>query len=244
MTVGTSARTTENQRTVVGVFDGPNHAERALNQLRDAGFSPDQVSVVAKDTRESREMVESSGMGEEGAASGAIAGTLLGGIAGWLLGISALTIPGIGPIVGAGIIGTTLAGAGIGAATGGLIGALAGHGVPEDDARGYEDNVKKGSILLTVHAQTDEQAQRAHQIFGQGGGSDVRAYGVQGITNTTGATARTVGTTTGATLGTTTGTTTGTMGSSTTGRTTGASGDADTVITSGELRDGETRRRS
>ena len=45
-------------------------------------------------------------------------------------GISALVIPGIGPIVGSGILLSTLAGAGIGAATGGLIGALAEHGVP------------------------------------------------------------------------------------------------------------------
>jgi hypothetical protein len=37
-------------QTVVGIFDGQNDAEKALNELKDVGFTPDQVSVVAKDT--------------------------------------------------------------------------------------------------------------------------------------------------------------------------------------------------
>ena len=49
--------------TVVGVFDGQSDAEKALNELKDAGFTPDQVSVVAKDTRETQTMVERSDMG-------------------------------------------------------------------------------------------------------------------------------------------------------------------------------------
>ena len=166
--------------TVVGVFDGPNHAERALNELKNAGFSPDQVSVVAKDTRESRDLVESSGMeGAEttGAASGAVLGGITGGILGWLVGIGTLAIPGIGPIVAAGALATTLGGAAVGATAGGLIGALVGAGVPEEDARGYEESVGRGQILLTVHATDSSQAERARQAFDQHGGANVRAYG-------------------------------------------------------------------
>ena len=37
--------------TVVGDFDGPNHAGMALDQLRDGGFTPSRVPVVARDTR-------------------------------------------------------------------------------------------------------------------------------------------------------------------------------------------------
>src|SRR5918997_953004 len=93
---------TTDRRTVVGVFDGPNHAEMALNELKNAGFSPNQVSVVAKDNRETRDMVESTGMGAEGATAGALLGGITGGILGWLVGIGALMIPGIGPVVAAG----------------------------------------------------------------------------------------------------------------------------------------------
>ena len=166
--------------TVVGVFDGPRHAEMALNELKDAGFAPNQVSIVAKDTREGRDLVESSGMeGAEttGAATGAVVGGLTGGILGWLVGIGSLAIPGIGPIVAAGALATTLGGAAVGATAGGLIGALVGAGVPEEDARGYEESVGRGQILLTVSAPEGNQAERARQIFERHGGADVRAYG-------------------------------------------------------------------
>jgi Heat induced stress protein YflT len=165
--------------TVAGVFDSRGDAEKALNELKDAGFSPDQVSVVAKDTRETQDMVERSDMaGAEtsGAATGALAGGLLGGAAGWLVGIGALAIPGIGPIVAAGALATTLGGAAVGAVAGGLIGALVGAGIPEEDARGYETHVKEGRILITAQAATAQQAQDARDAFDRYGGTDVRAY--------------------------------------------------------------------
>ena len=174
----TNASTTD-RRTVVGVFDGPNHAETALTQLKGAGFRPAQVSVLARDQGDTEQVVESTGMGG-GAATGAVAGGVLGGLAGFLVGISALVIPGIGPIVGAGVLASTLVGAGVGATAGGLVGALAEHGVPEEDARGYEEHVRKGSILLTVHAASDQQAEEAHRILHSGRGGDVRAYGTGG----------------------------------------------------------------
>jgi hypothetical protein len=151
----------------------------ALNELKNAGFTPEQVSVVARDTRETQSMVERSDMaGAEtsGATAGAFLGGITGGIAGWLLGIGALAIPGLGPIVAAGALATTLGGAAVGAITGGLIGALVGAGIPEEDARGYEGHVREGRILITADASTDQQAQQARSAFDQHGGSDVRAY--------------------------------------------------------------------
>ncbi len=250
MATSASRGTATDRRTVIGVFDGPSHAEQALNGLKNAGFSPEQVSVVAKESGETRTMVENTGMGAENAGKGALGGAVAGGLLGWLVGVSALVIPGIGPIVGAGILASTLAGAGIGAAAGGLLGALTGMGVPEDEARGYEDSVRKGSILLSAHANSDQQAMEARQIFDRYGGGDVRAYGVgaQGGTSTRvgmadattgGASAITGASTTGAsTVGTST---TGTSGAAGTG-----SGAERTVITSDELRDsgGRGRRES
>ena len=216
--MATMNASTTDRRTVAGVFDGPNHAETALNQLKAAGFSPEQVSVVAQDKGEAKEMAESTGMGA-GTATGAVTGGVLGGLGGFLLGISALAIPGIGPIVGSGILLSTLAGAGIGAAAGGLVGALTEHGIPEEDARGYEEHVRQGSILLTVHANSDEQAEEAHRILHTGRGGDVRAYGTGAAAERMARVGRD-----GAAGGTTTG--------------------AGAVITSGELRDegGQTRR--
>jgi len=170
-------RTATERRTVAGVYNAPADAERALNGLKAAGFAPEQVSVVAKDTGAMRDLAERTDMGAEGTATGAATGGVLGGIAGFLVGISALVIPGIGPIVGGGILLSTLAGAGIGAATGGLVGALVDAGVPEADARAYETHVGQGRILLTVHAATDAQAREAQRILGDTHGTDVRGYG-------------------------------------------------------------------
>ena len=212
-TAGTAANTGD-RRTVVGVFDGPNHAEMALNELKGAGFTPEQVSVVARDNRETREMVESTGMGGEGTGTGAFLGGITGGVLGWLVGIGALAIPGIGPIVAAGALATTLGGAALGAVAGGLIGALTDMGVPEEHARGYEENVRQGSILLTVSANSDQQARQAHQIFERHGGGDVRGYGFDTDGGATTGTAGSAGG--GATGGTTGGTRGGTIGGSTT----------------------------
>ena len=172
------AGATTGRRTVVGVFDGPNHAEMALNELKNGGFRPDQVSVVARDSGETKDMVESTGMGAAGAGTGALLGGITGGIVGWLVGIGALAIPGIGPVVAAGALASTLTGAAVGAAAGGLLGALIDLGIPEEEARGYEESVRQGRILLTVHADSDEQAHQARQIFDRHGGADVRGYGV------------------------------------------------------------------
>jgi len=165
--------------TVAGVFNDQSDAQEALNALKSAGFSPDQVSVVAKDTSETKTMVESSDMGgaeTSGIGAGALMGGLFGGAAGWLVGIGALAIPGIGPIVAAGALATTLGGAAIGAAAGGLIGALVGAGIPEEDAQVYETHVRDGRILITAQATTAAEAQSARDAFDRYGGTDVRAY--------------------------------------------------------------------
>jgi stress response protein YsnF len=80
-----------------------------------------------------------------------------------------LAIPGIGPILAAGPIaaalGGALGGAGLGPVTGGLIGALTDMGVPEHEARHYENAVREGKTLLTVRAQDDASAERVASIL-------------------------------------------------------------------------------
>lgn len=165
--------------TVAGVFKDQSDAQDALNQLKSAGFTPEQVSVVAKDTNETKTMVENSdmeGASTSGMGTGALLGGLTGGVAGWLVGIGALAIPGIGPIVAAGALATTLGGAAVGAVAGGLIGALVDAGIPDEDARAYETHVREGRILITAQAATAAEAQAARDAFDRYGGTDVRAY--------------------------------------------------------------------
>jgi uncharacterized membrane protein len=177
-TDGTGTAQTATRRVVAAVFDNEDRTIQALNELKASGFSADHVSVVAKDQRQVSNVAEGTDMDTgDGAAAGAVTGGALGGLAGFLVGISALVIPGIGPIVGTGILISTLTGAGVGALAGGIVGALVEQGVSEEDARGYERHVSEGRILVTVGAESDEQAREAQRILHAGDGADVRGYG-------------------------------------------------------------------
>ena len=61
-------------------------------------------------------------------------------------------------LVIAGPLAAGLAGAGAGAATGGLVGALTATGVPEDEARRYEDEIKDGGIYMGYKQRNEEDA--------------------------------------------------------------------------------------
>ena len=139
--------------TVVGLFRETAQAERAIRDLKAAGFTDNQIGVIMQDRAEERRLATDTGTkAGEGAAAGAVGGGVVGGVLGLLAGVGALAIPGIGPIIAGGALASTLAGAGIGAAAGGLIGALIGMGIPEEDARYYETGLREGGILVTVDA--------------------------------------------------------------------------------------------
>ena len=99
-------------KTVVGMFDDTMHARQAVEDLVDSGFAREDISLVARGTDEDIEHYNARG---EDVSQGAGIGAALGGVGGLLVGLGALAIPGVGPVVAAGTIGSALAGAGIGA---------------------------------------------------------------------------------------------------------------------------------
>jgi hypothetical protein len=104
-------------RTVVGLFGHRSAAEAAIRDLRSAGFSDDQIGVAMQDRVQQGDLLEEvGGAPAEGAAKGAVSGGLVGGLVGLL---GSLLIPGLGPVLAGGVLASTLAGVGIGAATGG-----------------------------------------------------------------------------------------------------------------------------
>jgi hypothetical protein len=154
--------TTRTSGTVVGLFHNQADAERAIQRLKQEGFSENQIGVAIKDRSRQEELIEGTGtQAAEGAATGAISGGVLGGVVGLLAGVGALAIPGVGPIIAGGTLASTLAGAGIGAAAGGLLGALVGMGVPEEDAKHFDQGFRAGGTLVTVAAGGREEAARA-----------------------------------------------------------------------------------
>lgn len=66
--------------------------------------------------------------------------------------IGTIALPGFGTLIVAGplVAAWGLTGAGAGALTGGIVGALVDAGIPEERAKMYEDAIKEGEVLVTV----------------------------------------------------------------------------------------------
>jgi hypothetical protein len=167
---------------VFGLVDNEVQAERIVEELRSAGFSNNDISVLFPDKSGTRDFAhEQHTKAPEGAATGAATGGVLGGVAGWLAGIGTLAIPGLGPFIAAGPIMAALAGAGVGAAAGGLTGALIGMGIPEYEAKLYEGKIKEGNILIAVHSEDRDETKRAKEIFERAGAHDVSYTGEEDV---------------------------------------------------------------
>ena len=147
------ARDYSGRKTIAGLFTERADAEKAINDLKSAGFRPEDVGIAMRDRNAQNELIEDHGTkAAEGAGAGALGGGLLGGLVGFLVGIGALAIPGIGPVVAGGALatafglggGTAVAGAGIGAAAGGIVGALVGMGIPEEEAQALRGRLPRG----------------------------------------------------------------------------------------------------
>lgn len=140
----------------VGVFDGREKAEAAIDELVSAGFAAHDIGVAARDARGEWKEFRSVDADSEGAETGMVAGAATGaGIGGlWALGIAAGMLPALGPAVAGGLLGSLLASAAGGAAAGGLVGTLVGFGVSEEDARAYETELHNGRVVVTVRVGT------------------------------------------------------------------------------------------
>ena len=155
------------RQSVFGLATSHIQAERIVQRLQVGGFSTEDISVLHTDTIGGQEesMGQSGSKAPEGIAKGAATGGFAGGAIGLLAGLGVLAIPGLGAFIAAGPIMAALSGVAIGAATGGVVGGLIGMGLPEREARYYEDKVTRGHFLISAHAETPAQLDRAREIF-------------------------------------------------------------------------------
>ena len=166
------------KKSVFCIATSRDQAERIVEQLKNANFSNNDISVLFPDKGSTRDFAhEKNTKAPEGAATGAGTGGVIGGALGWIVGIGALAIPGVGPFIAAGPIMAALSGAAIGAAAGGIAGGLIGLGIPELEAKRYEGKVKEGNLLLSVHTENSEEIKRAKDIFTNAGAQDICTTG-------------------------------------------------------------------
>lgn len=150
---------------VVGVFDDKREAERAVDELRKAGFTNDQIGVAARDKEIAADVKKGASGDGSHAEAGAAVGLATGAAGGLLWGLAVLAgaLPAIGPVIAGGALAAVLASAATGAAAAGLTGALIGWGIPEEEAKGYEREVHAGRILVAV--RTTDRADKAFEIL-------------------------------------------------------------------------------
>jgi hypothetical protein len=161
-------------KSVFCIATSRNQAERMVERLQTAGFHPAAISVLMPDSTPIGDFGHvKSTKASEGVTAGASTGGVAGGALGLLAGIGALAIPGVGPFIAAGPIMAALSGAAIGAASGGIIGGLIGLGIPEIEAKRYEQRLLTGNYLVSVHTEDGDQIDRAEEIFKAEGGEDI-----------------------------------------------------------------------
>ena len=180
---------------VFALANNEEHANRILDRLSEAGFSAEEVSVLFADKSGYARQVPSTEMpsrdrtarggkagtlghekhtkAPEGATTGALAGGLIGGSIGLLAGIGALAIPGLGAFIAAGPLMAALSGSAVGGSLGLLVGALAGMGIPEYEAKKYQNSLEKGHVLVCVHVENSRQIDMAKDILQKEGAKDI-----------------------------------------------------------------------
>lgn len=112
----------------------------------------------------------------EGTATGGLTGAIIGAIIGGLTLVGSVLLPGVGLLVAGPLVGALTGGA-IGTAAGGLVGALVGLGIPENEAKYYQDSIQtRGNVLVVVHTPKNLKKE-VIDIFKRCGAQSVKVGG-------------------------------------------------------------------
>jgi uncharacterized protein YjbJ (UPF0337 family) len=158
------SKTGATEKWVTGTFRDRDSAERAYTSLTGRGYSQDDVNLLMSDETRKKYFDDDvtsdlGGKAMKGAGAGGAIGGTLGAILAALAAVgTSIAIPGLGIVI-AGPIAAALAGAGAGGLTGGVIGALVGAGIPEDRAKLYDEDIRKGGIVMGVNPRSEEDAE-------------------------------------------------------------------------------------
>jgi hypothetical protein len=152
-------------RMLTAVFRDRFKANEALDWLRDRGYTSKEISVlmsnqtqqlIRKDADE--EHHDTGSKAAAGVATGGAIGTVVGASLAAIAAIgTSLVLPGLGLVV-AGPLAAAFAGGGAGAVAGGLLGGLVGYGIPESNAKAYEEALRDGGVAIGVIPRSDSEA--------------------------------------------------------------------------------------
>ena len=117
----------------------------------------------AEDAKEGK--IERGSKMAEAAATGGAIGTAIGaGLAALAAIGTSLVLPGLGLVI-AGPLAAAFAGGGAGAVAGGLIGGLVGYGIPESNAKAYEEALRDGGVAIGVSPRNSNDSSKIETKF-------------------------------------------------------------------------------
>ncbi len=166
----------------VAVFDRHEDAETAIRDLAKAGFDMKKLSIIGREYHTEEHAIGFYNAGDRVRYWGKT-GAFWGTIFGIMFAPAFFWIPGIGPILTGGVIGSilmgTLEGAAVGAAVGGgtsvLAAALVGAGIPKDSVIRYEGDLKANRFLLIASGTNAEVEAARAKLAGLGARVEVHA---------------------------------------------------------------------
>ena|SRR5579863_1116112 len=162
---------TKKRAHCVAICEGHKDAEKALLELQRAGYDMKNVSMVGPHHHTEEQAVGFYSAGDRVRYVGVL-GAFWGMVFGLLFAPAFFSIPGTGPMLTGGLIGSILlqalegaaAGAAVGAGAGALVAALVSLGIPKDESIRYEAELKANKYLL-IASGSPEDANRARSIL-------------------------------------------------------------------------------
>src|SRR5437773_2955251 len=165
----------ESQKSaLIGVFDDRYEAERAVRDLEALGFNDKDIGFVIRGTDVGQGGMITDTVGTKD-ARGALVGAATGAIGGGILAAAVTALlPGVGPVLAAGMLAMFFGYAGAGAAVGGILGAMAGLGYSDEEARFYQQKFTEGKAIVAV--KPANRWEQASEIIQRHGGYDIQRF--------------------------------------------------------------------
>jgi uncharacterized membrane protein len=155
---------------ITGTFSNRSDAQAAVSILESRGIEPSEISLILSEATHQKMFndnvnnVQRACSSIKVAGEGAVIGGTLGAIIAGLTAVGTFTVAGFGLLVSGPIVAVFI-GAGAGAATGTVAGALIGAGIPDVEANEYEKQLANGKALVTVYTEDISKALTAKDIL-------------------------------------------------------------------------------
>ncbi|MGH9183135.1 MAG: hypothetical protein ACRDZ9_04875 [Acidimicrobiales bacterium] len=174
---------------VVATYPSVEAARRAVTSLERHGVEAGDISLLGPgveeaggpETNEEQRAADMATTGEVGrrAAAGLVGGGAAGAAAGALAALAAFAIPGVGPVVGGGVLVAAAGGAAFGAAAGGFYAGASGLPVSQAWSHTFEA-VKGGRTCVGVHSRHAGHVERATAALRRTGPLRLVRFGPEG----------------------------------------------------------------